>query len=327
MVEAINTNTLNLNLTNELNKQSKKIVSTIYNKLFKHHLTEQIKNKKRLIISPDGLLNFLPFEALYHQNKYLIESHEISYISSGRELLRQIKRKNTNLSSNVIVFGSPDFWLKLPKKEPSESLLKNSISIDNATIFDINFSALEISKQEIEIIKKHYSDLEIYQDINATVENLFNIKSPKILHISTHGFFLDNPKNPNPMLASGLAFAGANYASYRDDARGIATALKLSSLELQNTELVVLSACETGLGKIHKAEGVTGLSKAFIQAGAKNVIMSLWSVSSQETVTLMQKFYMNIANGDNYTTALHKAKLQMIKKHPYYWSAFIISGI
>ncbi|CAA6800051.1 MAG: Unknown protein [uncultured Sulfurovum sp.] len=313
--------------TKELKSKSQKILSTLYDKLFKKYLKEVTKNKDTLIISPDGMLNFLPFEALYHNNQYLIENYQVSYISSGRELIRQTKRDNNQTASKIVVFGSPDFWLELPKKESKKSQSKNVITNEDVTIFDINFSPLDISKKEIDTMRKYYPTLEVYQGKNATVENLFKVQSPKILHISTHGFFLNNEKNPNPMLASGLAFAGANYANYESDARGIATALKLSSLNLQSTKLVVLSACETGLGKIHQAEGITGLSKAFIQAGAQNVISTLWNVSAKKTVTLMQHFYENAHKKDNYATALHKAKLQMIHMHPYYWSAFIINGI
>ena len=326
MVKAIKEKRLTKTLTQELKYESKKLLSTIYTKLFKTSLEKQLKDKKSLIISPDGVLNFLPFEALYKQDKYLIEEYQISYISSGREFIRQSKREKQNSSSKVVVFGSPDFWLELPEENLS-TLIKSPITKEDTTIFDIKFSALESSKKEIIIMKKYYPKLEVYEDKNATVENLFKIKSPKILHISTHGFFLDNEQNPNPMLATGLAFAGANYANYKSDARGIATALRLSNLELTHTKLVILSACETSLGKIHQAEGVTSLSKAFIQAGTQQVISTLWSVSSQKTVTLMQHFYENIHKKDNYATALHKAKLQMITLHPYYWSAFIMSGI
>ena len=252
-----------------------------------------------------------------------LAKHQISYISSGKEFLRQINNKKLKNSSKIIAFSSPNFWLK-PKLS---STIKGSITKENASIFDMTFNDLGESKKEIEVMKTYYPKLEIYEGNNSTIENLFKIKSPKILHISTHGFFLDNKANPNPMLASGLAFAGANYANLKDDARGIATALQLSGLKLQNTELVVLSACDTALGKVHNAEGVTGLSKAFIQAGAKQVLMSLWKVSVVETITLMQYFYANIHAGNNYATALRQAKLQMITMHPYYWSAFIMSGI
>ncbi len=113
------------------------------------------------------------------------------------------------------------------------------------------------------------------------------------------------------------------------DTQGIATAMTLSTLDLTNTQLVVLSACDTGLGKIENAEGVVGLPKAFIQAGAKNIIMSLWSVNDAKTATLMKKFYHHLHKDkkQNYSEALRKAKLEMTKEHPYYWSGFVLSGI
>ena len=323
MAKMIKDNSLTLNLREQSKEIAKNILQELYTSIIDKYLKKIIKDKKHLIISPDGLLNFLPFEALYNKKNYLIEKYKVSYISSGKELLRQVIHQPRDKTSKVIVFGSPNFWFNSQASSPT----KSTVTKDNATIFDMQFNALEISKEEINIMRSYYPQLQIYSDNNASVENLFKIKSPKILHISTHGFFLNNKKNPNPMLASGLAFAGANYANFKDDARGIATALQLTGLELQNTELVVLSACETALGKIHNAEGVTGLSKAFIQAGAKKVIMSLWKVSSRETVTLMQDFYANIHAENNYEAALRQAKLQMITKHPYYWSAFIMSGI
>jgi len=126
------------------------------------------------------------------------------------------------------------------------------------------------------------------------------------------------------MLKAGLALTGANIPNRFD---GIVTALKISALDLKDTELVVLSACESGLGDIQNSEGVMGLPKAFLQAGAREVIMSLWSVSTNGTAELMEHFYENIHNGQNYATALKNAKIKMIKQHPYYWSAFIMYGM
>jgi len=129
------------------------------------------------------------------------------------------------------------------------------------------------------------------------------------------------------MFQSSLAFVDANLVALKQDYKGIATALSLSTLNLTNTQLVFLSACETGLGTIQTAEGVQGLPKAFIQAGAKNVIMSLWQVDDKATTTLTKYFYQNLKSGMSYKNALRNAKLKMIDMHPYYWSSFILSGI
>jgi CHAT domain-containing protein len=282
-------------------------------------ITKNIKQNK-LIISPDGLLNFLPFEALFDGNKYLVENYTVSYISSGREFMRQIKREKQAKLSRVIIFANPDFQLEL-----TEDFSRGTKIAE--TLFDIDPLVKLDAKEEIEVIKSHYKEVIVYQEENATVNNLFKINPPKILHISTHGILLNNKNILNPMKRSVLAFSGADNAKYQGDARGFATALKLSSLNLEGTELVVLSACDTGLGEIHQAEGVIGLPKAFIQAGAKKVIMSLWSVSDNQTALLMRYFYDSISSEKDYSMALREAKLKMITMHPYFWSVFIINGI
>ncbi|MCH9741372.1 MAG: CHAT domain-containing protein, partial [Epsilonproteobacteria bacterium] len=295
--------------------QVKPIVENLYNILIKKYLLQELKDKDSMIISPDGMLNFLPFEALHNDKKYLIESYKINYISSGREYIRQSRREYQNTSSKVVIFGTPnfEFGIKNAKDESSP--------FEKRRFEDLN------SSREIKIIQSYYKNVDVYEGNNSTVTNLMKIRNPKILHLSTHGFFHDDKSILNPMRRSGLALTSGNKAEFEGDMSGLVTALKLSSLELYNTELVVLSACETGLGKIRNAEGVIGLPKAFIQAGAKKVIMSLWSVSEQKTATLMEHFYAHVAKGEDYATALRSAKLKMIGEHPFYWSAFIMSGI
>lgn len=318
----------NIKLINRLEPLSKELLSDIYRDL----IESSLKNKKfgSLIISPDGLLNLLPFEALYHKGRYLIEDYQIAYISSGRELIRQSKQeKIKNYKRKMISFGNPNFNLSLPlEKNIIRSETKGFGGKNQGQVVETweqaqNF--LPIGNEELVDILKLYPNALIYENENATVKNLMNVDSSQILHISTHGKFLSNNSTQNPMLNSGLAFAGANDKN--NSLRGIATALQLSALDLKDTELVVLSACESGLGKVQKAEGVKGLAKAFLQAGARNVIMSLWSVSTQKTAILMKKFYTNVQAKQDYATALQNAKLDMIKEHPYYWSAFIMHGI
>jgi CHAT domain-containing protein/Tfp pilus assembly protein PilF len=305
----------NKKLIESLKPQTETLLSNLYGLL----ITKNIKQNK-LIISPDGLLNFLPFEALFDGNKYLVENYTVSYISSGREFMRQIKREKQAKLSRVIIFANPDFQLEL-----TEDFSRGTKIAE--TLFDIDPLVKLDAKEEIEVIKSHYKEVIVYQEENATVNNLFKINPPKILHISTHGILLNNKNILNPMKRSVLAFSGADNAKYQGDARGFATALKLSSLNLEGTELVVLSACDTGLGEIHQAEGVIGLPKAFIQAGAKKVIMSLWSVSDNQTALLMRYFYDSISSEKDYSMAFREAKLKMITMHPYFWSAFIINGI
>lgn len=321
LAKAIKNKNLSDKLESKLKITTQKYLFALEEIILKKYLLQQLKQKKSLIISPDGLLNFLPFEALYHNGKYLIEDYKISYISSGREFIRQTKRKEANPKCKMICFGNPDFNASLPISRIKGRFGGNNQIAEETWEQFKDFSS--IGNSEIVTIKNLYKNAIIYEGKEATVENLMSVGSSKILHLSTHGKFLNSESIKNPMLKAGLAFSGAND---RTSFSGIVTALQVSALDLQDTELVVLSACESGLGEVQNTEGVMGLPKAFLQAGARNVMMSLWSVSNQKTAMLMKKFYENVQKGQDYESALRTAKLKMIEMHPYYWSAFIMHG-
>ncbi|MEJ7736138.1 MAG: CHAT domain-containing protein [Chitinophagaceae bacterium] len=172
-------------------------------------------------------------------------------------------------------------------------------------------------------------------------------KSPKLLHLATHGFFLpvakSNPSNvdlnkggnaftvqQNPMFRSGLVLAGGNQTwkggeTIKGTEDGILTAYEIAQLDLSNTDLVVLSACETALGDLQGNEGVIGLQRAFKLAGVKQMIISLWKVPDEATVELMTVFYSNWLDGQTTREALRRAQLKMKEKYPpYFWAAFIL---
>jgi CHAT domain-containing protein len=187
-------------------------------------------------------------------------------------------------------------------------------------------------------------------------------RSPRILHLATHGFFLQDqphhlqgmgweftvldggaegcdrlsgPLPENPLLRSGLALAGANtwlqHDSLPEEAEdGLLTAEDVTGLDLLDTELVVLSACETGLGQVHTGEGVFGLQRAFILAGAKTLVMSLWAVPDEATDLLMEAFYQRILSGQPRAEALRGAqqalRAQPRYSNPLYWGAFVCLG-
>jgi CHAT domain-containing protein len=152
-----------------------------------------------------------------------------------------------------------------------------------------------------------------------------------MLHIASHGFFLPDARAAadNPLLRSGLALAGANL---RRDAHGdgILTAMEASGLDLWGTRLVTLSACDTGLGEVHNGEGVYGLRRAFVLAGAETLVMSLWPVSDSVSRETMVAYYTRLRAGLGRGDALRWSKLDMLKRparqHPYYWAGFIQSG-
>jgi len=304
--------------------QIKEILKSIYTILNRYLRFQKIK-QEYLIVSADGLLNFLPFEALFDGNNYLIEFKNISYIPSGRELLRALYNETSSFeNSKIVIFGNPNY--NHSRITASNKSTTRSVSIGQELINLRYFKPLRGTLKELETLNKLYPQSHIYQENNATVANLLKIKNPKIFHIATHGFFLKN-SHPNLMQQSGLALTGANDAKLYCDTHGIVTALKLSTLQLSQTDLVVLSACDTGIGKIELAQGVNSLSRAFIQAGAKNVIMSLWSVDDNQTANLMIKFYNHLSKSNKqYIDAFREAKLEMIDLHPYYWSGFIFNG-
>ncbi len=194
-------------------------------------------------------------------------------------------------------------------------------------------------------------------DVEATESFLKGVEASSILHVATHAFFLGAPSTPaeetpvvrsglglpgadrlggdaglgeSPLLRSGLVLAGANGLEGGEGEDGILTALEASGLDLWGTELVVLSACETGLGGVSNGEGVFGLRRALVLAGAESQLMSLWKVADAATKELMVRYYGNLISGMGRSEALRQVQLEMLRSsdhgHPYYWASFISIG-
>jgi CHAT domain-containing protein len=204
----------------------------------------------------------------------------------------------------------------------------------------------EEGKQVAETIRsrKNFHVVEFYRE-NASEESIRGMSDPPtILHLSTHGFFcsLDSAQKAsyksNPLLFSGLALAGANGSirnggsDNSDD--GLLTALEISGLNLSGTDLVTLSACETGMGELVSGEGVFGLRRAFHHAGAGSVLMSLWAIPDKETADLMVSFYRTWLSGRPRQSALRESALAVLNStrqrsghsHPYFWAGFVLAG-
>ena len=187
----------------------------------------------------------------------------------------------------------------------------------------------------------------MYSGSQATEEMFKSLsmeKSPEVLHISTHGFSIplgdkqnaykiyENSfvQNNNPLFRTGLLFAGAERTWDKNKPvkgieDGILTAYEVSNMNLSNTKLVVLSACETGLGEVKGSEGVYGLQRAFKMAGVRHIIMSLWSVPDKETGIFMEKFYKNLVKLNDVRKAFTETQKYMRKKYePYYWAGFVM---
>ena len=310
-----------------------------------------IGDANQLLISPDGALNLIPFEALVDkQGRYLIQRYSVTYLTSGRDLLRTQVARESKSHPLVIanpLFGEPGSELPAIAAATTKPTVRNSMrgSVTNArNLTEVYFAPLSGTAVEARSIGKLFSDMNLLIGTLATESALKEVAAPRILHLATHGFFLQeaaadapavargtgaNAKIENPLLRSGLALAGANLRSgAKDD--GILTALEASGLNLWGTKLVVLSACDTGLGEVRNGEGVYGLRRAFALAGAESLVMSLWPVSDYSTRSLMTGYYKNLKHGLGRGESLRQVQLDMLKRnpklHPFYWANFIQSG-
>lgn len=297
-----------------------------YDKFWKP-VDEKLAGKSNVHLSLDGVYYQVNIGALKRaDNTYVSDAFNLHLYSSTRDLVK-VDKKSTG-AKKADFFGFPDFGAK--------GLL----------------AALPGTKIEIDAVSqitrsKGYAT-NIFTQKQASEENFKKISSPSLLHIATHGFFLQesqstgekvfgievNQAKDNPLLRSGLMLAGAEQtmeaatqgteASSADN--GVLTAYEVITLDLKNTDLVVLSACETGLGEIKSGEGVYGLQRAFQIAGAESVIMSLWKVSDEATKQLMTTFYKEWMNGKDKEQAFFSAQksLRQDFPEPYYWGAFVM---
>jgi CHAT domain-containing protein len=206
---------------------------------------------------------------------------------------------------------------------------------------DTTAEAAEIDRQ---LTGSSYGPVRKYVGGEALQEVFQAQSSPRILHVATHGFFLDDPSPraatpENPLLRSGIVLAGTNVAPSAGGtstrvADGWVTAEDVVAMNLAGTELVVLSACETGLGRVVAGDGVYGLRRAFILAGARSLITSLYKVPNHETAGLMKAFYESLARGKGKLDSLREAQLSVLRQrrnaggaaHPFYWASFILIG-
>lgn len=313
----------------------------LYNLVFSPIL-EFSKGRTNIIISPDGELSKIPFEILPSKKGYLIDEFPISYVNAGRDLLRR-KRNPNNKIGDPIIIADPIYDIgdkSLDNNNKKDKGFTRGHRLNLSKRDDLNLCRLPFTKIEGELIGSRFGQSVIMHD-KVLESRIKKIKSPKLIHIATHGFFLEDKdrnsnrdnrgfvgmdwstpedrqnritKLKNPLLRSGLALTGAKTwlegGSLPKEAEdGLLTAEDVTTLDLTGTELVVLSACETGLGEVRTGEGVYGLRRAFVLAGAKTLIMSLWAVDDLATLILMDRFYENIIEGkSNYGEALREAQ-------------------
>ncbi len=314
---------------------------TYFFKPFEASLT----NVSKIYISGDGVFHKVNLLGLFNPKtkKYVADNFEIYPTSTIAAIINK-QKTIAKLNTTASLFGYPDYDYDLTKKQKKQTITTQIVASRYGLT---NLSKLPGTKVEVEEINKELKTqnwtVNLFTDQFASEANLRKVKSPSILHIATHGYFLKNVESDSKLflgfnssnikdknlLRSGIILSGVGPAtndSLNVDSEndGVVTAAEASLLNLVGTELVVLSACQTGLGDEMGTEGVAGLQRSFSIAGAKNIIMSLWPVDDFATQLLMTEFYKNYAKTalieDSFKKAQQTVKLKY--PHPYYWSAF-----
>lgn len=333
-------------------------------------LEPALSGKKTVFVAPDAGLNLVSFAGLVcSDGRYLIERHPLHYVSAARDIMH---RDSAEVSgTGLLAMGDPDFDAAASvriaarpgntgastKGDPYQlrNLRSGCDQFKNMTVSRLPNSRNEVSR--ISESFRRYNPLESRLVLLGTMasEEEFKASAPgkQIIHLATHGYVLDGSCLPvgsgisgsgeNPLLGSGVLLAGANLhgrgARETGSEDGILTALEVSALELQGVDLVVLSACETGLGSVTQGEGIYGLRRAFQMAGAKTVVSTLWQVPDVESVKFMKNLYEAMApsrhaSADSYPLLMQHVAVQRIAEqrkrgrptHPFTWGAYLATG-
>jgi len=315
----------------------------LYKIFFGFLKTEKIEIPERLIISTTGDISKLPFETLItEKDTYLIEETTVKYVST----IKEVGEGNTLNTQNITIITDPDY--DYPEKQ-ADTPLNNDEDETFERSFDqknIHFKRLHGTKIEGERIaalmaKNKWLIKEHLCQKKAIDREIKKIENSAVIHIATHGFFKSNDYKINPLHQSGLVFTGINTlianrqklnSSQKEEIEDATlSAYDIINMNLDKTELLVLSACETGLGEYIPGNGIIGLQRAAFMAGVKSMIMTLWKIPDQTTVVLMENFYKKYLQTKNTETALRGAKLELIEElyeknncaDPYIWGAFV----
>jgi CHAT domain-containing protein/Tfp pilus assembly protein PilF len=296
---------------------------------FWERLDPLVAGKKTLYISPDGVYNQINVSTLKGKDgNFVLTRFDVVIVGNTKDLMTYKNRKTTTQKKVAFLLGFPDYG-----GDAVAALPGTKVELDGLN----------------KILKGAGYQVTEYMQHEASEKNLKAVKGPGLMHIATHGYFLadadvqgggaigvsaENAKN-NPLLRSGLLLAGASgtmtgqtMPNLESNDNGVLTAYEAMNLNLEGTDLIILSACETGLGDVKAGEGVYGLQRAFQVAGASALIMSLWKVDDAATQQLMTSFYSNFVKGGDKLKAFKQAQLQLMTKYkePYYWGAFVMMG-
>lgn len=293
-----------------------------------------IGNTSTIYLSADGIYNQINLESIPSPDgRYVIDNSNIILVSNTKDLyIRKITSRAKNPDNSASMFGNPTFYMTASNRQ---------------NILPLPGTEKEINQVRFMLKQKGWLTAE-YVENTASEENVKGVNSPKIFHIATHGFYRPTIKlsetdelegneaklAQNPLLRTGLLLKGAGDLMSKTEHNyniesGILTADEAMSLNLDKTDLVVLSACETGLGDLEAGEGVYGLQRAFLVAGAKVLIMSMFKVDDDATQKLMLVFYQKWLNSGKLRESFIDAKKELRTEYPdpIFWGAFMMIGL
>lgn len=305
-------------------------------------IEEKVGTSATIYLSADGVYNQINLETIQTGDEdYLIDHSNIVLVSNTKDLyLNKVKTRQVQEDKTALLFGDPEFYLA--SKEEYKPYFQSGRPEVNA---------LPGTKKEVEeletLLEENGWVINDYLNQQASEEEVKVINSPKVFHIATHGFFteeedkkeldlgVEKPSEANsPLLRTGLMMKGAGDLLVKTEYNyniepGILTAYEAMNLNLDKTDLVVLSACETGRGEIQAGEGVFGLQRSFLVAGARTLIMSLFKVDDEATQKLMVAFYKKWITTGNKRESFIQAKKEIRNeyKDPIYWGAFVMIGL
>jgi len=288
----------------------------------------EISNADRILVAPDGILHLLPFEALQDsRGQYLLKTHTISYVPSGT-ILDTLRRGQRHEAAPKPLLAVGDVAYEnqggAGRSLPTPTSVRGRIERGIADLSGVALSDLPQTREEVEQIGKIVGPNAVMLLGKDATETAFK-KEPldqfRVLHLAVHGF-ADTQYPERSALVLGTDPKSG------DD--GLLQVREIIRLRL-NAELTTLSACDTGVGKLQGQEGVSNLVEAFLVAGSKSVVASLWSADDTSASALMEHFYQRLAKGENTSSALRNAKLDLLAKYgdqlsPFYWAAFITVG-
>ncbi len=317
-----------------------------YNMYWKQ-IDQVIGNKTVVYLSPDGIYNQINIESLAVEGGgYMIDKVNVRVVNSTKTLpesrskdAKQERKLNANEPMVAMLFGNPKYYDK--ESSYDDAIMENPTrALTTSRVPQLPGTELEVGMVS-DLLKSNGWQVDTYLGRDATEDVIKSIKNVTLLHIATHGFFDDKPRkvdksfglfeDDNPLERSGILTEGGGEVLLEatdnyNIADGVLTAYEAMNLNFDKTELVVLSACETGRGEIQQGEGVFGLQRSFLVAGADALVMSLFQVSDEVTQKLMVEFYKYWLAGRSKREAFNAAQITIRNEYPdpIYWGAFLM---